>query len=79
MFLEVWMIAILFAIFALGMISLYRSGWKDGSVASAEATLTILESQGLIGLVDDGNEVVITKALPTPEEFDRMMEKLKEI
>lgn len=84
MFLEVWMIVVFFIVFASGMKNMYNSGYKAGAMETientADLTLYALKSQGLIDIVEDINgEEKIVKALPSDEEFDKMMELAKDI
>jgi len=84
MFLEMWMVYCMFAVFAVGMHNMYNSGYKKGSRESAaltaDLTLHALKSQGLIDIVKDINgKEQIVKGLPSDEEFDKMMELAKDM
>lgn len=84
MFLEMWMVYTMLGVFALGMRSMYKVGHNEGKLegafATADLTLYALKSQGLIDIVEDINgEEKIVKALPSDEEYEKMMELAKDI
>ena len=84
MFLEMWMVFVMLGVFALGMRSLYQVGYRTGALETiantTDLTLYALKSQGLIDIVKDINgEEKIVKALPTDEEFNKMMELAKDM
>lgn len=71
-------------VFALGLRSTYKSGYRDGAMETisntADLTLYALKSQGLIDIVEDINgQEKIVKALPSDEEFEKMMELAKDM
>ena len=84
MFLEMWMVFVMLGVFALGMRSLYQVGYRNGALETitntTDLTLYALKSQGLIDIVKDINgEEKIVKALPTDEEFNKIMELAKDM
>jgi predicted nucleic acid-binding protein len=83
MFLEFWMICVFFILFAVAMRNMYLTGYRKGALETiantTDLTLYALKSQGLIDIVEDINgEEKIVKALPSEEEFEKMMELVRE-
>lgn len=75
MFLEYWMIAVLFVIFAYGLYSTYYKGWNNAISVATHMTIQRLAADGIISLhYDKDGKEMITKALPSEEEFDKIVE-----
>lgn len=81
MFLEYWMIGVMMTLFAVGIHRSFVRGRDAGSEVAAATTIEYLVDRGIVSLARDPitGEKIVIKALPTNEEYAKMLAVIEKV